>query len=341
MEDALARVDAGLDLAVRDDLAGDRDGDRLDPVPRPPSGAPEPRDRLDVARAVGLGHRGEHRGEAPAARARVRGARLPEGRVQDRRAQRARAPCARGAAGASSRGSIASTCWSATARTGTRPGTASSTTTGRQVREQLRSARSSAVASSPPRHVARSIDSRGPVSRQELEQHSMIESVNVIGSGRVGSAVSARLAERGHRARRARAGARASLRPGPGDRRGRARALHRARGWPTSAVRRRSPPSAPRPPVRRPSAADVHAPPGPGAARRRLGGRHGRERRGVRGRHRLAETARPAAVPPRATRTERPTTRARRSRRTTSSRCAMQPARCSRRRERRRRRSTR
>ena len=81
-------------------------------------------------------------------------ARLPPGRVQDRRPQRARPARARGAAGRSSRASIASTCSCATARTATRPGTASSTTTGRS------SARRSASA------ARRGLDCRGRPGRR-------------------------------------------------------------------------------------------------------------------------------------------------------------------------------
>ena len=59
----------------------------------------------------------------------------------------------------------------------------------------------------------------------------MIESVNVIGArGRVGSAVSARLAERGVELREARGGARPPLRSRPGDRRGRRGESSSARG---------------------------------------------------------------------------------------------------------------
>ena len=43
------------------------------------------RDRLQLGHAGGMGQRGQHRGQAPDADARVRGARLPAGRVQDRR----------------------------------------------------------------------------------------------------------------------------------------------------------------------------------------------------------------------------------------------------------------
>ena len=93
--------------------------------------------------------------------------------------------------------------------------------------------------------------------------------------------------------------------------------------------------------VRRASAADVHAPPWPGAARRRLGGGDGRERRGVRGRAPGSRRRSGCGRSRCATRTARPTTQARRSPRTTSSRSGMQPARCSRRQERLRRRSTR
>ena len=64
--------------------------------------------------ALALVERRQRRGEAAAARARVRAARLHARRVQDRRPERAVAPGARGAAGRSSRASSASTCSSAT-----------------------------------------------------------------------------------------------------------------------------------------------------------------------------------------------------------------------------------
>ena len=104
---------------------------RLDAVPRAATRAPESRDRLDVACADGLGHRREHRGQAPAARVCLRRLRLPAGRVQDGCAERTRPPCAGGASGRRSKAFTASTCSCATARTAIRPGTASSTTSGR------------------------------------------------------------------------------------------------------------------------------------------------------------------------------------------------------------------
>ena len=100
LDDALERRDDGPRRAVRDGLAGDGRGDWLDALPRPASGAPKPRDRLDVAGTVRVGHGREHRGEAASAGARLRGARLPPRRVQDRRLERACAPRARGARGA-------------------------------------------------------------------------------------------------------------------------------------------------------------------------------------------------------------------------------------------------
>ena len=116
----------------------------------------------------------------------------------------------------------------------------------------------------------------------ELEPADMIERAHVIGAGRVGSALAARLRERGLDAGRGRAGARAPLRARPRDRRGRARRSRPARGSRTSAARRRSPRSTPH--ARRfgaAPAADVHARPRPRAARRRLRGRHRRDGRGA------------------------------------------------------------
>ena len=286
---------------------GNRTAGRIDPVPGASAGAREPRDRLDVARAVGLGHGGEHGGEAPAARARLRGARLPESRVQDRRAQRAGAPCARGAPGPSSRGSIASTCWSATARTGTRPGTASSTTTGRPCGRRSGNASADPKGRSSGTSAARSIEipvgsrhdripptdivHRSPVSDRNWSSTRMIESVNVIGSGRVGSAVAARLGERGVALDEHRPGPRPSLRAGPRHRRGGGE----RRTGPVDRPRQRGDAAgcacASRPPLRRASAADVHAPPRPGAARRRVGGGDGaRATRRARSALGLAET---------------------------------------------------
>ena len=66
-----------------------RAGRGLDPLPRPTSRARIGGDRLDVAPSVRLGHRGERRGEAPDARARVRDLGLPPRGVEDRRAERA------------------------------------------------------------------------------------------------------------------------------------------------------------------------------------------------------------------------------------------------------------
>ena len=62
---------------------------RVDALPRAASGAPERRDRLDLAPPgrVGLGR--QRRGQAPHAPPRVRGVGLPARRAEDRRAQRA------------------------------------------------------------------------------------------------------------------------------------------------------------------------------------------------------------------------------------------------------------
>ena len=126
----------------------------------------------------------------------------------------------------------------------------------------------------------------------------MIESIDVIGRGRVGGAVRWRaLLERGLSYVDQSDAARAALRPGSRDRRrggrDRARPLDRTR------QRRDAPLRALEPHVRRFSVApapDVHRRPWAGAARRRLGGRHGRDRRGARGRDLAGRDARPAAV---------------------------------------------
>ena len=111
-----------------------------------------------------------------------------------------------------------------------------------------------------------------------------MNSVNVIGRGRVGSAVAARLARAGRRAARATPSSSSSacptgrsprspraIEPGPvGRARQRRDAARRAR--PARAA------------LRRPPAADVHARARARAARRRLGGGHRRDRRGARGR---------------------------------------------------------
>ena len=105
----------------------------------------------------------------------------------------------------------------------------------------------------------------------------MIESVNVIGRGRVGSAVAARLGERGVALDEHRPGPRPSLRAGPRHRRGGGE----RRTGPVDRPRQRCDAAGcactSRPPVRRASAADVHAPAGRRAARRRLGGGDGRD----------------------------------------------------------------
>ena len=115
----------------------------------------------------------------------------------------------------------------------------------------------------------------------------MIESVNVIGArGRVGSAVSgAPRRARRHRSATSDADARPPLRPRPRDRRRSPRrsspargSAHVSGGTPLAAL------DAARTPLLAPPAADVHARPWPGAARRRLGGRHGRDRGGACGR---------------------------------------------------------
>ena len=155
----------------------------------------------------------------------------------------------------------------------------------------------------------------------------MIESVTVIGArGRVGGAVSARLRERGVRAARDRWRARPAVRPRPRDRRRRGSPrpgpVGRARERRDAAFGARSA----RAPVLRASAADLHARPRPGAARRGVGGRHGGDGRCPRARDRAGGDARPARRSSSTTSTGRCTTRARRSPRTTSSRSGRLPA---------------
>ena len=171
---------------------------------------------------------------------------------------------------------------------------------------------------------------------------SMIERVNVIGRGRVGSAVAARLLERGLALDesdpelvllcvpdRAIGEAAAYVSPGP---------------W-VAHVSGATPLAALAPHTRRFSVHPLQTFTRP--ARRRSSstapGRavDGRERRGARRRDLARRDARPAPVPARTTRTGPPTTPAPRSPPTTSSRSGRRRARCSRRRARRRRRSTR
>ena len=160
----------------------------------------------------------------------------------------------------------------------------------------------------------------------------MIESVVVIGArGRVGSAVSARLRERGVEPARGRAPVSSSsasptarsprspraIEPGPW-------VAHVSGGTPLAALepheRRFS----------RPPAPDLHARARARAARRRVGRGHGRERtRRATAASGSRETARPAAVRARRRAPRRSTTPAPRSRRTTSSRCTGRPASCS------------
>ena len=66
-----------------------RPGGGLEPVPELRAAPPPRRDRLDVARAVVLGHGRKHRDEAAPDGARLRTTWNAAGRVQDRRAQRA------------------------------------------------------------------------------------------------------------------------------------------------------------------------------------------------------------------------------------------------------------
>ena len=83
-------------------------------------------------------------------------------------------------------------------------------------RPGLRGATPARAGRNPPAPSLHCSEARYPLGTGALAD--MIGSVNVIGSGRVGSAVSARLAERGSDARRRRPGARAPLRSRPGDR---------------------------------------------------------------------------------------------------------------------------
>ena len=82
---------------------------RLVALPERRAVAPARRDRLDVARARPLGHRGERRGEVPAAPERVRGLGRDAGRVQDGRPEPARPRRAPRGRGRASTGSSAST----------------------------------------------------------------------------------------------------------------------------------------------------------------------------------------------------------------------------------------
>ena len=72
MDDALARVEDGLDLAFATVLVANGQGGRLDALPGAAARAPKPRDRLDLAGTVGVGHRRQHGGQAAPARVRLR-----------------------------------------------------------------------------------------------------------------------------------------------------------------------------------------------------------------------------------------------------------------------------
>ena len=111
--------------AVRDGRGRDRSADRQQPLHEHRPRASPARDRLDVDRATVAADRREPRGEAADADARVRGARLPPGRVQDRLDQRGVADRRCSGSARRSRASSGST-WSCPATaSGTRPGTAS------------------------------------------------------------------------------------------------------------------------------------------------------------------------------------------------------------------------
>ena len=219
VDDALANAAAGIELPLRRRSADERRARRRQHAATSRSGP------STGALEIGwtwlapdrVGHRRQRRGEAAHARARVRAARLPPRRVQDRRAATS-APAARSRrCRRSSRASTASTCSSAAASTATRPGTASSTTNGRAVRANLE--RALAGTRAAERATTRRVPGIRPT---ELEPR-MIERIQVIGRGRVGSAVAARLARAGRRVRDRGRRARPALRARPRDRRGRRR----------------------------------------------------------------------------------------------------------------------
>ena len=117
---------------VRDRPRRDGTRRRLDPVPRAATRAPEPRDRLDVARALCVGHGGEHRGEAaPAPRTPSRRSAAVASSSRPMRSTSARAAPSRRSR-PRSRGSTATTCSSGAARAATPPGIRSWTRSGRR-----------------------------------------------------------------------------------------------------------------------------------------------------------------------------------------------------------------
>ena len=69
VESALATAGGRNGDAVHDDPAGGRPRAREHALSRAPAGAPQPRDRLDVADSRGLGNGRQHRGQAADARA--------------------------------------------------------------------------------------------------------------------------------------------------------------------------------------------------------------------------------------------------------------------------------
>ena len=176
---------------------------------------------------------------------------------------------------------------------------------------------------------------------RELEPE-VIETVTVIGRGRVGSAIAGRLAERGvelvdgdadvvllcvpdSAIRDVAAGS------GPWTRLDRTRQRGHAALGPGSA----------QPALLAPPAADVHPRARPGAAGRRLRGRHRRDSRGARRRPRSSPRSSGWSRSSSRTTAGRSTTQAPRSPRTTSSRSTGSPPACSRRQARRPRRSSR
>ncbi len=163
-----------------------------------------------------------------------------------------------------------------------------------------------------------------PGIREELERD-MFNTVTVIGAGRAGSAIAARLRERGIEVRpdgdlrllcvpdRVIAEVARSIEPGP---------VGRTRLGRDSARGARPAPS----PLLGPSTPDPGALARPRAARRSLGCRDRRGRRSPLARTVARGVTRPAPVPARRRRPGGCITRARRSRRTSSSRCtASQP----------------
>ena len=290
---------------------------------------PQPRDRLDVAHPGGLGHGRERRGEAADARARLRAARLPAGRAEDRRPQRALARRHGGAAGP-----VRGRPPQAHARPRRR-----APRLGLVQRARRRMAGGAGESASPARAASDTLRLPGIRQRNWSHQHDRESSRDRRWTRRVGDRRALR--ERGLDLDagdpelvllcvpdRAIAEVAAAIGPRPV-------ARARQRRDPARSAR------AARAALRPASAADVHARPRRRAARRRLRGDHGRDRRGAAGRRSGSRACSASSRSRSPTRSARPTTPARRSPRTTSSRCGVPPARCSRRPARHPRRSTR